>query len=78
MTAIKKYAKIQNNQLNIQIPKDFNYEEVEVIILPKLEDELDIEVVNENDADYKTLLKAREDRKKNPQDYIPFDEIDWD
>jgi len=78
MTAIKRYAKIKNNQLNIQIPKDFDYEEVEVIILPKIENELDIEIVNENDSDYEILLKAREDRKKNPQNYIALDEINWD
>jgi len=39
---------------------------------------LDIEVVKENDPDYKIILQGREDRKINPQNYISEDNINWD
>jgi len=39
---------------------------------------LDIDVVYPQDADYQSLLKAREERKKSPQNYLLEDEIDWD
>ena len=39
---------------------------------------LDIEVVKENDPDYKIILQGREDRKINPQNYISEDDINWD
>ena len=34
LTAIKEIAHIKNHKLTMQIPEDFNYEKVEVLILP--------------------------------------------
>ena len=35
MIALREFVKVENHQLHIQLPNDFNYEEVEVVILPK-------------------------------------------
>jgi len=40
--------------------------------------ELDIEVVEENDPDYKYIVKGREERKKHPENYGSLNDIDWD
>lgn len=37
MIAIREFVKIKNNRINLLLPKDFNYDEVEVIVLPKTE-----------------------------------------
>ena len=34
LTAIKEITRIKNHQLTLNIPDDFNYEKVEVLILP--------------------------------------------
>ena len=39
MTALREFVKVKNHEVNIQLPNDFNYEEVEVIIIPKKEDD---------------------------------------
>ena len=39
MTALREFIKVKNHEINIQLPNDFNYEEVEVIIMPKKEDD---------------------------------------
>jgi len=39
MTALRKFIKVKNHEVNIKLPNDFDYEEVEVIVLPKKEDE---------------------------------------
>ena len=44
-------------------------------IVPK---EIDIEPVYEDDPGYEIVKKAKEKRKKNPKEYISFNEIDWD
>lgn len=36
MTAIREFVKVENGMLNIQLPKNFSYEEVEVLIMPKI------------------------------------------
>lgn len=36
MTAIREFAKVKNGMLNIQLPKNFSYEEVEVLIIPRI------------------------------------------
>ncbi len=45
------------------------------LIVPK---ELDIEPIDKNDPDYEIVKKAREERKKNPKEYVSFNDIDWD
>lgn len=37
MIAIREYIQVKNHQLIIDLPKDFNYSEVEVVIMPKKE-----------------------------------------
>lgn len=41
MTAIREYLKVTNHKLEIELPKDFNYEDVEVIIMPKINEDDD-------------------------------------
>ncbi len=38
MIALREFAKISNHQLRITLPNDFNYEEVEVLIIPRAPD----------------------------------------
>ena len=45
------------------------------LIVPK---ELDIEPIDENDPDYGFIKEAREAKKKNPKEYVNFNDIDWD
>jgi hypothetical protein len=35
MVALREYMQVIDNQLIINLPKDFNYKEVEVVIMPK-------------------------------------------
>ncbi len=35
MIAVKKIARVKNNEINIKLPKEFENMEVEIIILPK-------------------------------------------
>ena len=39
MTALREFIKVKNHEINIKLPNDFDCEEVEVIVLPKKEDE---------------------------------------
>lgn len=39
MIALREYVKVQDHQLHIQLPNDFNFDEVEVLIMPKSSDE---------------------------------------
>ena len=34
MTALREFMKVNNHTLNIKLPDDFNYENVEVVIMP--------------------------------------------
>ena len=36
MTAIREFAKVDNHILNIKLPDYFDYEDVEVIIMPRV------------------------------------------
>jgi len=36
MIALREYVKVQDHQLHIQLPNDFNYDEVEVVILSRV------------------------------------------
>jgi len=35
MVALREFMQVIDNQLIINLPKDFNYKEVEVVIMPK-------------------------------------------
>lgn len=35
MTAIREFTKIKNHRLELDLPEDFNYDDVEVIIMPR-------------------------------------------
>jgi len=35
MTAIREFLKVKNHELHMKLPEDFDYEEVEVIVMPK-------------------------------------------
>lgn len=37
MTAIREFVKINNHEIHMKLPKEFNYDEVEVTIIPKSE-----------------------------------------
>lgn len=39
---------------------------------------LDIEIIKQNDDDYKSILDARQERKENPQNYVALDSVEWD
>ncbi len=38
---------------------------------------LDVTALDESEADSKIIMKAREERKKNPQDYGTISDIAW-
>jgi len=40
MVAIREYMTVVNNQIVITLPKDFNYDEVEVVVMPKYNHDL--------------------------------------
>ena len=48
------------------------------IINKQEESSLDIEIIKENDEEYKYILEGRKERKENPQNYVVLDSIDWD
>ncbi|MBN2782451.1 MAG: hypothetical protein JXQ66_04355 [Campylobacterales bacterium] len=37
MTAIREFAKVNNGVLNITLPDYFDYEDVEVVIMPRID-----------------------------------------
>jgi hypothetical protein len=37
MTAIREFAKVNNHMLNIKLPEYFDYKEVEVVIMPRID-----------------------------------------
>jgi hypothetical protein len=37
MTAIREFAKVDNHMLNIKLPDYFDYKEVEVVIMPRID-----------------------------------------
>jgi addiction module RelB/DinJ family antitoxin len=68
----KEYGLSLSDGINMLLNKVVKNKE---LIVPK---ELDIEPVYENDPDYEIIKKAREHRKKHPEDYVDFNDIDWD
>ena len=45
MTAIREFAKVNNGMLNIKLPEYFDYEDVEVVIMPRI-DKSDLSYLN--------------------------------
>lgn len=68
MVAIREFKTVENQTLNIKLPDDFNYKEVEVIILPKesladdwsyLEEEIDkAEMSGISDISHEELMES--------------------
>jgi len=54
-----------------------NLKDVKILDIKKDGIDSDIEVVLENDEDYKYLLKGREELKNNPQNFVSMDEVEW-
>ena len=46
MIALREFVKVKNHQVHIQLPSDFDCDEVEVVILPK---ENEKEIINKLD-----------------------------
>jgi hypothetical protein len=59
------------------IQKQFKDANVKIIINNDIKNNLDIEVITEDDPDYETILKCREERQKYPENYGTLDDIDW-
>ena len=38
----------------------------------------DIKIIAKDDKDYIDLIKYRENREKNPNEYLSLDQVDWD
>nr|WP_294938761.1 hypothetical protein [uncultured Flavobacterium sp.] len=73
MEAIRQFVIVKNHQINITLPDDFNAEEVEVIILPKTEDNFTLtseqinileQRANEPESEYITSHESLEKIKK--------------
>ena len=41
MTALREFVKVENHKIVLDLPHDFNYDNVEIIIMPKQEQEWD-------------------------------------
>lgn len=51
----------------------------DVKIIKKIDtNSLDIEALNQDDADYQVVLEGREERKNNPHNYGNLNDIKWD
>lgn len=46
MTAIREFAKVNNHMLNITLPDYFDYKEVEVVIMPRIDSD-DLSYLND-------------------------------
>ena len=46
--------------------------------MPLMPKEFDIEPVDKDDPDHKVLQEAKKRYKKHPEDYVDFNDIDWD
>ena len=68
MEAIKRTIKVQNRQVIIDLPNDFNADEVEVIVLAKEYDYDDFQLSDEQ----KAMLDER--LKEPDENYIPMKE----
>jgi len=70
MEAIRKFVKVKNNKITITLPEDFNADEVEVIILPKNEEEYRIPQWQIDEVRERT-----EKYLKNPKDGTDIDDF---
>ena len=52
-------------------------DDVRIVSRHEHSDPLDIDVVEENDPDYKYIVKGREERKQHPENYGTLDDVDW-
>ena len=71
MEAIREIVKVKNRQVIINLPDDFNADEVEVIVLKTIEDELSEEQktilenrINEPETEYITSQESLDLLKK--------------
>jgi len=46
MTAIREFVKVDNHMLNIKLPDYFDYKEVEVVIMPRIDSD-DLSYLND-------------------------------
>jgi len=67
----KEYGLSLSDGINLLLNRVVNNRE---FIVPK---ELDIEPIYKDDPDYEIIKKAREHRKKHPEDYVDFNDIKW-
>lgn len=44
MTAIRDYLKVEKHQIHYKLPDDFDYDEVEIIIMPKNPDDKEVDL----------------------------------
>ncbi len=68
MNAIRQFVEVKNHTFTIVLPDDFDANTVEVIILPKQQNK--IELSDETKALLDALLN---DYTQNPDDVSPFD-----
>jgi len=83
-----KTNKITNEETQQAIKKAREGENMEKVTFDKLnkveikkdEEDLDMEIepILPGDPDYEIVKNAYENYKKHPEDYIDFDEINWD
>jgi len=46
MTAIREFVKVNNHRIDIKLPEYFNYKEVEVVIMPRMDSD-DLSYLND-------------------------------
>ncbi|MDM8568240.1 hypothetical protein QUF50_01730 [Thiotrichales bacterium HSG1] len=63
----------------LNIIKNIDSKDINIISKNHIDDnELDVEIVTQNDKDYKYILAGREEHKKYPENYVDTDSINWD
>ena len=68
MNAIRQFVEVKNHTFTIVLPDDFDASSVEVIILPKQQNKIELS------DDTKILLDSRlDDYKQNPNEVKRFD-----
>ena len=78
MTALREFIKVKNHEVNIQLPNDFDYEEVEVIIIPKKEDDYEFwsDKEIENFGKYSFGLSSNDFEDDDDIEGFPFELYD--
>ena len=67
----KEYGMSFSDGLNLMLRQVVTKKEIPI---PK---DLEIEPILPGDPDYAIMQKAREHRRKHPEDYVDFDDIAW-